>query len=135
MRNKSEGYFKEYDFISVEKFNDALIQLDSPQKKSSENHQKRKEIVTELIEKLKNNTEMSSNDKISFLNAAIIHPAFSSRKFGAIKRGINALVSGGEGPSLNLHPFFKSSSQSRLIIYRDLVQKEISSEVRKSCNK
>ncbi|OGT36649.1 MAG: hypothetical protein A3F11_11605 [Gammaproteobacteria bacterium RIFCSPHIGHO2_12_FULL_37_14] len=131
MRNRTNGYFKEADLTSVGKLKEALFELSCQQKESdSEEHQRRSEIAMELVEKLKSDDKKAPTDKVSFLNAAIVHPAFSSRKFGALKRGLNSLFSGGEGPTANLHPYFQSAGQSILIASRNEVEIKNRSEQR-----
>lgn len=123
MRNRSNGYFRNDDLTSIETLKTALWELSNPTKSDEEEHQKRSEIAAELIKKLKSDNKISPIDKISFLDAAIVHPAFSSRKLGALKRGLNSFFSG-EGPSTNLNPYFQSSSQSMLVTSRDEIEKE-----------
>ncbi|RDI46088.1 hypothetical protein [Aquicella lusitana] len=122
-------YFKENDLASVEKLQDALAELALQRKEiDSEENQRRSEIAKELVEKIKTDDKKAPTDKVSFLNAAIVHYAFASRKLGALKRGLNSLFSGGEGPAHNLHPYFQSTSQSILISARDEIEKECRSE-------
>ena len=131
MRNRTNDYFTEADLTSVENIKKALNRLSCLQKENdSEEHQRRSEIAMELVEKLKSDDKKAPTDKVSFLNAAIVHPAFSSRKFGALKRGLNSLFSGGEGPTANLHPYFQSTGQSILIKSRDEFESKNSSEQR-----
>ena len=131
MRNRTNDYFTEADLTSVENIRKALNRLSCLQKENdSEEHQRRSEIAMELVEKLQSDDKKTPTDKVSFLNAAIVHPAFSSRKLGALKRGLNSLFSGGEGPTANLHPYFQSTGQSILIKSRDEFESKNSSEQR-----
>ena len=80
MRNRTNDYFTEADLTSVENIRKALNRLSCLQKENdSEEHQRRSEIAMELVEKLQSDDKKTPTDKVSFLNAAIVHPAFSSR--------------------------------------------------------
>lgn len=132
MNNRQTNYFKDEDLTSVQKLEQALFRVQPPQYIIDDVAKEHRIAVTaELIDKIKNNNNLTTKEKIKYLDTAIVHSGFSIQKLGAIKREVNFLLSG-KTSKLNYAPFFKSTSQNMLVICKkDLVAKE---EINKNHN-
>ena len=121
-------YFKENDFTSITTFKNALSKLSTNYYKDPNIKNIRNEMVNELIQKLNLDVALlTKNQKIDYVNAAIVDPCFSSRHLGALKRGVNSLFSC-KGHTENLKPLFRSDSQNDLMKFRDELQKKESQD-------